>query len=122
MTPHVRVGDVVIDRGTSPRRVHVGDVITFVDPTGKPKTITHRIIAVIPSGKRVLFTTKGDANSNVERFTMPAEGRVGLVLYRVPRVGYVLLWVRRPIGRVVLIALPALVLLGLELGRLWGRT
>ena len=50
---------------------------------------------------------------------MPANGRIGLVTYRVPKLGFVVVKVQSPAGRFVLIILPAL-LLGLSLlRRIW---
>ena len=65
------------------------------------------------------MVTKGDANNTVQRWSIPADGRVGRVLYRVPRAGYLLAGTRTRYGRIFLLLIPALALGIYELVRVW---
>jgi signal peptidase I len=119
MEPHIRVGDAIVGHAVPPTRIHVGDIVSFQDPEQTGRELTHRVIAARRDGDVVHFATKGDANTSVERFKIPADGRIGLVSYRIPKLGFALSRFRGPPARISLVAVPALVLLVVELWQLW---
>lgn len=119
MDPTLRVGDVTVVARIAPREARVGEVVTFRAPeTGR--LTTHRLRAVrrMPDG-RYAFTTKGDANNAVERWTLPADGELSRAVYRIPAIGRALLAIRTPIGWTLLVGLPLLVLGSQEIARTW---
>jgi len=120
MTPAIRTGDIVISEPISPTEAHVGDIVTFRDPSGSGRLITHRARAISRHGGVIRFVTRGDANNAFERWTVPARGHIGRVLYRVPAIGYPLAWIGSPTARIGLMVVPALVLLILGLVRIWS--
>jgi signal peptidase I len=120
MSPAIETGDVVVSRGVSPLEIRRGDVITFRDPTDSERLITHRVKEVRISGGEARFVTKGDANNSAERWAVAAGGEVGLVVYRLPKLGYGLAWLGRPFAKLLLVALPALLLGAYELRRIWA--
>jgi signal peptidase I len=119
MEPAVTTGDVVVNEMIRPLAARPGDVVSFRDPDGGHRMITHRLRRIQAVGTTVELETKGDANNAVERWAMPAGGRIGRVIYRVPKLGYLLIWAGSPYGRLALIALPTLVLGALALLALW---
>jgi signal peptidase len=119
MEPHIHVGDVIVGHRVAPESVHVGDIVIFRDPGGSGRELAHRIIAVDVTGRRAAITTKGDANTTVERFTVPLSGHIGLVTYRIPAIGYGLAYAGRPAARLALVTVPALLLCLVELKRIW---
>jgi signal peptidase I len=119
MSPVIETGDVVVTMPVSPLEAHVGDIVTFRDPEGGNKLYTHRVREIERVGPRVEFVTRGDANTTKEHWSIPVDGSLGRVAYRVPRLGYVLAWGGEPLGRIALIAIPALFLCGIALGRIW---
>ncbi len=121
MTPSIETGDVVVTEPIPPLGARVGDVVTFVDPEGSGKLFSHRVQSIRPTGEVVHFVTRGDANTAVERWSVPADGSVGRVLYTVPKVGYALVWTGTPAGRIALIAIPALLLCWTGLAWIWRR-
>jgi signal peptidase I len=121
MTPAMETGDVVVTEPISPLSARVGDIVTFVDPEGTGKLFSHRVQSVRPAGEVVHFVTRGDANTSVERWSVPADGSIGKVVYRVPKLGYALVWTGTPEGRIALIAIPALLLCWTALARIWRR-
>lgn len=120
MTPAVRTGDIVVAQPIAPLRAHVGDIVTFRDPNGSGRLISHRVRAVHRSGGRVAFVTQGDANSAQERWTVPMSGRIGQVRFRIPKVGYALFWTATPVGRIGLTSVPAGLLGCFLLLRIWS--
>jgi signal peptidase I len=119
MEPAIHTGDVVVDRRISPLDVRVGDVVTFRDPSDQTRLITHRLRSVSVRDGVARMVTKGDANNTVERWNVSVDGTIGRVGYRVPRLGYALSWAGGRSGRLLLIALPALLLALLQLVRIW---
>lgn len=119
MEPAVRVGDVVITRPIAPLAAHPGDVVTFRDPLDPKRLITHRLRSIEVRGASVHAVTKGDANNTVERWSVPTSARIGRVVLRLPRVGYALAVARGPLGKLLLIVIPALLLGVFELVRIW---
>jgi signal peptidase len=119
MEPTIHVGDVVIDRKISPLDARPGDVVTFSDPTGRKRLITHRIRSMHVEGDTVQVVTKGDANNTVERWTVPANGRIGRVELRVWKLGYPLVYAHSRYGLIGLVAIPAFLLCLVELRKIW---
>lgn len=118
MEPTVSTGDVVIVKQIQADDAQAGQVITFTDPEGRKKLITHRIRTVSLVGGRARFVTQGDSNTGVERWTVPLDGTIGLVESRIPKVGYIAAESRTRKGMSLLL-IPILALAGLELFALW---
>ena len=119
MEPAIRTGDLIVDQTISPLRAQPGDVVTFSDPVQKSRTLTHRVVRRRLQGTAVHFVTRGDANTGVERWTVPADGKIGIVRMNVWKAGYVLAWTRTPTGRIGLIVFPVLFLAAWSLARIW---
>jgi signal peptidase I len=119
MEPALGVGDVVITSGVHPADVRVGDIITFKDPEGTGKLITHRVRRMRIENGTARVVTKGDNTNAVERWDIPATGSLGRVEYHVPLLGFLVFWLHGPLARFGLIVIPALLLAGFELWRIW---
>ena len=119
MVPSIGVGDLVVTQPLPARQARAGDVITFSDPEGSGRLITHRVRLATVEAANVQFVTKGDANNTVERWSIPASGTLGRVEYRVPRLGYVMRLAGSPAGRIALMIVPALLLGASGLKRIW---
>jgi signal peptidase I len=119
MEPALGVGDVIVNSRVAPAEVRVGDIVTFSDPEGTGKLITHRVRQVRISGGTAHLVTKGDNTNAVERWDMPAGGSLGRVELRVPLLGFLVFWLHGPFASIGLIVVPALLLAGYELWRIW---
>ncbi|MFN8217686.1 MAG: signal peptidase I [Solirubrobacterales bacterium] len=122
MTPTLETGDVVVTEPVAPLSVRVGQIVTFRDPEGSGRLYSHRVQSVRAAGENVHFVTRGDANTGTERWSVPVDGTLGRVIYRVPKLGYALVWTTTPEGRIGLVAIPALLLLWAALARIWRRS
>ena len=115
-------GTLVLAETVPVAELRVGDVITYTPPAGD-HLITHRIHSIErdASGTRV-FHTKGDANPVADPWTftldqpMQARVRAG-----VPFAGHALSALGRRDVRMIVIALPALLIAGASLVGLWRR-
>jgi signal peptidase I len=122
MTGTYDKGSLVLDEVVPVSELRVGDVITYMPPRGD-HLITHRISWIgRDAGSARVFRTKGDANPVADGWTFrldretQARVRVGI-----PYAGYALAALGRRDVRMVLIALPALLIAGFSLVGLWRR-
>ncbi|MEA1929663.1 MAG: signal peptidase I [Patescibacteria group bacterium] len=106
MEPAIKTGSLVL---ISPARTYgEGDVITFGRDVGSAVPTTHRIIGVRAEGGTMLYKTKGDANEEADLNEVARREIIGRVNLSIPILGYLLDFARQPIGFVLLIVLPAI--------------
>jgi signal peptidase len=118
MEPLIHTGDLVVVRAIAPDSIEIGDVVTFADPKGSGRLITHRVRDLEIEGDRVTVATKGDAVTSSETWTVPRAGTIGKVEYRIWKAGYVVAWFKSPaallaVGVAAALALTRWVLLGI---------
>lgn len=113
MEPTISKGDLVSVARTPTRDLRVGDVVTF---SQEGQMVTHRIVALTGdmSGRIV---TKGDANDRADQAIVPSQlvGRVNRV---VPYIGFGVDFIKQPLGLVLVVYVPALILIINEIRRL----
>lgn len=119
MEPTIGTGDVVVARQIPPMDARVGDIVTFRDPLKHDRLITHRVREIHVLQNKVLFVTKGDANTSTEHWVVPEDGTIGRVAFHVPLLGYFMVWIHSTFGLLLLIVLPTLLLGASELWHLW---
>jgi signal peptidase I len=119
MEPTIHTGSVAIDVPIAAQDVKVGDVITFVRPDNQNELVTHRVIQIEtgPSGRQ--WVTRGDANSVADPWRVAATGAGYKFVFGIPYVGFVLVWLQSPIGRLLFLVIPAAALGLLTLYELW---
>lgn len=119
MEPVLHTGDVVLAERIAPAEARVGDVISFRDPDGSGRLITHRVRSIQVRGRTVRLVTKGDAANGLQRWSVPTDGSVGRVRFRVWKLGYALGWLHGLLGRLLLVVAPVLALAISTLVRIW---
>jgi len=100
MEPALPVGCVQVTKPIKLEDIKVGDIITFRSPTNG-KLMSHRVTAV-EAGESYRFRTKGDANDDIDPYLVVAENVVGRVCFKVSHVGYVVEYLKTPIGFILL--------------------
>jgi len=120
MQPAIAAGDVILVRTIAPAEAAAGDIVTFRDPARNDELLTHRVVSVVAKGDAYAFVTRGDANTGVERWTIPANGTLGRFVARVPRLGYVIAWLGIPAVRFGFVSVGALLLGAAALRRIWS--
>jgi signal peptidase I len=115
MEPSIMTGAVVVIKEMP--TYSIGDVITFTSENSEIPT-THRIVGTEKVDGVEYFISKGDANE--ERDTDPVflKNIVGRVMVDVPYVGFILDFARQPIGFMLLIGVPALLIILDEFARI----
>ncbi len=114
MSPAIRTGDVIVDdqvTAAQAEHLQVGQIVSFREAAGSTTIITHRIIAVHDQNGQVSYVTKGDANNAADTPARPASDVVGVFSHDIPRGGYILADLHRPIVVGLLAASIALCLL-----------
>jgi signal peptidase I len=124
MTPAIRTGDLIVDNPigrAQAANLHRGQIITFHESAGSQNVITHRIVGVVhQSDGTVAYQTKGDANNMVDPTLRPAPTVVGVFRARLPKGGYILNALHRPLVLGLLLASPLLWFAAEPLRR-WAR-
>jgi signal peptidase I len=121
MVPTMNPGDVEVVQPIGPLAARIGDIVAFRDPQWQGRLVSHRVRAIQRVRDRVNFITQGDANTGREHWSVPADGAIGRVIYRIPKLGYAVAWLGTPVGRAGVIVLPAVLLMASLLARLWRR-
>ena len=82
MAPEIPQGSMVLVRQTPAMEIRAGDVIAF----GRDGTVvTHRVLEV--NSADMEFTTKGDANPDVDFVPVPFASLIGRVEHQIPVLG-----------------------------------
>jgi signal peptidase len=118
-------GSLVLADVVPTKDLRVGDVITYLPPAGAgpDHLITHRIAWIGRDGTGARsYRTKGDANPVADPWTFrlgaPTQARVRI---GIPYAGHLLSALDRRDVRIVVIALPALLIAAFSLARLWRQ-
>lgn len=89
MEPSIPVGSIVVAQQTADGQVHFDDVVTYQLESGKPQTVTHRVVAVDIIDGETRYRTQGDANNALDPEPVRPEQIRGKVIYRLPYLGYI---------------------------------
>ncbi len=111
MEPDIKTGSIVVIKPAESYKI--GEVITFGKNSETPTT--HRIENIEVTEGRVLYTTKGDANNAPDAKTVLKRDIIGKVLFSVPFIGYAVDAVKKPIGFMLIIVIPAVIIVYDEL-------
>ena len=106
MEPSIKIGSIVVIKPESLYKVN--DVVTFGKDTKKDVPTTHRIVSTRAVEGVMFFTTKGDANKNIDGIEIRQSDIHGKVLFSISYMGYIIDFVRKPVGMIIVIVLPAL--------------
>ncbi len=119
MTPTMPVGAAVFVHKVA--SYNPGDVITFQRPSENRPT-THRIVSAEVQSGVIYYTTKGDANDAPDQLPIAEPDVIGRVFLAVPYLGYILDFVRKPLGFMLLIGVPFLAVLIEEWRKVSGES
>lgn len=119
MEPTIMTGGIIVIRPAS--LYEVGDIITFGKDTKTQIPTTHRIVKKEGSGLNAVFTTKGDANDAEDPKPTNYSEIGGKVLFTLPYLGYILSFAKKPMGFVLLVGVPALIIILDEIQKIIGE-
>jgi signal peptidase len=114
MEPNIPMGSIVVSQPVAAAdEIEVGDAITFqaLGPNGEPALITHRVVEVLGDGIEIRLRTQGDAVEDPDMSLVSASNLVGRVWFNLPLVGYLIAFIRTPVGYLTIVGLPAALLI-----------
>lgn len=120
MEPTYPVGSLLVVEPIDASAVRPGMAVTFSDPAGAGRLVTHRVVQRAP-GQRTAFLTQGDANTTMDPLPVQSREIRGRVRSHVPLLGSALHALRWPRGFLVLAVVPALALAATEVLSARGR-
>lgn len=117
MEPAIGTGSVAVVKPVD--NYKIGDIITFGEITKTKTPTTHRIYDIRVQEGEPIYITKGDANNAPDQREIMGDEIVGKVLFNVPYAGYAVNEARKPLGFALIIILPAVIIIGDELRKIW---
>lgn len=109
MEDTIMPGDLILTKEIDALELKEGDVISF--RTNKYTVVTHRIINIVDEEGERKYYTKGD-NNNMADINPVCNNQIeGIYRYRIPELGNIALNLQKPIGIVICIALPLIIVL-----------
>ena len=117
MEPTIKTGSIVLTKPVNDYKI--GDIITFGSTTKTIPPTTHRIAEIKVVGGEPVYITKGDANNSVDSREIKKSDIIGKTIIKVPYLGYVIDFVRKPVGFVLIIVIPAVVIINDEIRKIW---
>jgi len=122
MEPVLATGALIVASPISAEEVEAGMIVEFIDPADRSRVITHRVVEINrdPDTGATTFTTRGDANAQVDSRPVPPENIRSEVRWQVPGLGALLWKLRWPYSLVLLIVPAGLVLIGSLVNRPQG--
>jgi len=110
MAPTFRAGDVLwVSPLSGP--ITSGQIISF---NYQGKLITHRVISI--SGDTLI--TKGDNNLTADPWQVKTFDVVGEPVFRIPYLGYLIFFLRQPLGWLICVIIPAVWIIGEEIKKI----
>lgn len=104
MEPTIKTGSIVAIKPAPAYKT--GDIVTY-GAIGRNKIpITHRIREVKVINGKTFFATKGDANQTADSVDVPEDSVHGKVFLTLPYAGYAITAAQKPIGFLLIIAVP----------------
>lgn len=104
MEPKIMPGDLAMVKYVDTDKLEVDDVITF---KYDGNTVTHRIIEKEDKG----FVTKGDNNNVEDGEIVPSDNVIGKVITVIPKLGYLVAFLSKPIVIVLVLVILGLLVL-----------
>lgn len=121
MVPVMSVGDTIIITNVTPEKIKVGDIIAFdLDKNGKT-IVSHRVVDIKNDGN-ISFQTKGDNVQHEDPFIVRSGQLVGKAIFKIPYVGYLTKFSRKPILFLIFTIIPSIIIISDEIKKMTKST
>ena len=111
MIPNLDVGHLLILQARAPDEINLNDVIVF-NAYYHDKPIVHRVVEIQNVDGEYRYFTRGDNNTLRDPDYRVYEDIIGVVVFAIPYIGYVTLFLHQPYGLpIVLVIFIALLVL-----------
>ncbi len=102
-------GDILLVRKVPISSIQIGDVIVF-DVSLVSDPVVHRVIDKWSENDTFFFKTNGDNRDDPDPWEVEGKNIFGVVVFRIPHVGWFLLLIQTTIGRLIILAMAILFL------------
>lgn len=112
MEPTYHVGSIIYVKPVEHTALQVGNAITFM--MDESTVVTHRIVEIVPDAENssvLRYRTKGDANDATDGSLVHFKNVIGVPVFTIPYLGYVVSYIQTPPGTYVVIAVGSMLLL-----------
>lgn len=108
MYPSITQDDIIIIKPIDPETLKIGDIIAYRYNIGEDNFASiHRVIDI----RDGIIKTKGDNLSVPDRYGVMSENIVGIMIGKIPYVGYIIRFAGSEIGYIIFILIPAVILI-----------
>ncbi len=115
MEPEISTGGIVLVKPAEDYAV--GDVITY-EIRGSQDKVTHRIHEISKVNGETVAITKGDANNAPDSDPVYSNQIVGKEYIDIPWLGYILSYIKTPVGLILIIIIPAVIIIYEEIRKI----
>ena len=122
MSPALPSGSVAIVQPVDVSEIEVGDIIAYQPRHVGSTLTTHRVVNVIRQEGDISFQTAGDNNEFTDKNPVPSDCVMGKMQFHVPFLGYLIYFLKQPLGYVFLVGLPAIIIVILEIRGVTARS
>ena len=119
MEDTIMPGDLILTKEIDALELKEGDVISF--RTNKYTVVTHRIINIVDEEGERKYYTKGDNNDTADINPVCNNQIEGIYRYRIPKLGNIAIYLQKPIGIIICIAVPLIIILIAQLADLKSK-
>lgn len=122
MKPEFESGDIIIVKDIDTKDLDEGCIITFYSKHNI--VVTHQIISKTEVDSKPAFITKGTNNNQEDLEPVFSENVIGEYQFSISKVGFFLNFLRTPIGYLLLVLIPLLIILafnGINFIRLFNK-
>ena len=112
METQIYAGDLVVVKEVDTNTLKKNDIIAFREDD---IVITHRIVDIKNEEGQIRYITKGDNNNAQDSGFVTQEQVEGLYQFKVSRLGNLAMFIQTPIGIIVSLSIPLLILLIMQI-------
>lgn len=114
MKPEFQAGDIIISKKVDVNTLEVGDIITYYSNDPSQTVVTHKIVRFEEKNNKTYIVTKGINSQNEDSYLVNPANVLGLYKFSLPKAGFVFQFIRKPLGFILVIIIPLLILLVLS--------
>jgi len=118
MSPSIPAGSIAAVQPVNTSDLKVGDVIAYRSNGEQRTFVTHRVSYIIHENESLYFQTAGDANEKPDANHIAASQVMGAVNFHIPLAGYLLNFIKQPVGYGLLVCLPAIIIIAVMLKKI----
>lgn len=108
METEIYSGDLAIVKEVDTKEIKKNDIIAFEE---NGVVITHRVVDIIEENDETKYVTKGDNNEAADNELVTPDQVEGVYIHKIARLGNLAMFMQTPIGMVVSLSIPILLLL-----------